>query len=275
VKPKTIVLTGASDGIGAAAARQLAAAGHRLILVGRTPEKVAAIADEVGADAAIVADFAHLDEVRRVASEILKLCPTIDVLANNAGLISGPERVMTDDGHELTNQVNYLATFLLDHLLAERLCRSRATVIATSSMAHWVGNIDLGDLDHHRRYLSFLAYGTSKLALLLHTRQLQRNLGRKGVTAVAFHPGVVGTSFGHGTGGLIDLVYGSAAKIILTSPEKGADSLVFLTEAAPGVDFRPGGYVIRRRAAATRGCVGDVHLAQRLWTVTEQTLELG
>ena len=275
MNPKTIVITGASDGIGAAAARQLAADGHRLVLVGRTPSKLDAVATETGADAAIVADFAHLDEVRRVASEILRLCPTIDVLANNAGLIAGSQCVITDDGHELTNQVNYLAPFLLDHLLADRLVRSRATVIETASMAHWFGDVDLDDLDHERRYLSFMVYGTSKLALLLHTRQLQRRLGRKGVVAVAFHPGIVASNFGQGTGGLIDRVYHSAAKVVLTTSEQGADSLIFLAEATPGVDFRPGGYIIRRRPAMTRPCVNDFRLAAQLWDATEHTLGLG
>ena len=274
VKPKTIVITGASDGIGAAAARQLAADGHRLVLVGRTAAKLEAVANETDADAAIVADFAHLDEVRRTASEILKLCPAIDVLANNAGLIAGSQRVITDDGHELTSQVNYLAPFLIEHLLTDRLVASRTTVIETASMAHWFGDVQPDDLDHQRRYLSFMVYGTSKLALLLHTRQLQRRLGRKGVVAVAFHPGVVATNFGHGTGGLIDRVYGSAAKVVLTTPEQGADSLVFLAEATPGVDFRPGSYIIRRRPALTRPCVNDYRLAAQLWDATEQTLGL-
>jgi len=275
MKQKTIVITGASDGIGAAAARQLAADGHRLVLLGRTPEKLDAIASEVGADAAIVADFAHLDEVRHAASQILRLCPTIDVLANNAGLLSGEHRVITDDGHELTNQVNYLAPFLLDHLLSDRLVASRATVIATASMAHWFGNVDVTDLDFERHYLGFMAYGTTKLALMLHTRELQRRLGRKGVAAVAFHPGVVASSFGHGTGGLIDFFYGSATKALLTTPEQGADSLIYLAEAAPGVDFRPGGYVVKRRPAAARPCVSDVRLATQLWDATEQMLGIG
>ena len=275
MRKKTIVITGASDGIGAAAARQLALDGHRLILVGRSPGKLADVAGEVGAES-IVADFAHLDQVRALADDLLDRCPTIDVLANNAGLISGSERIVTDDGHELTNQVNYLATFLLDHLLAERLAASQATVIATSSMAHWGGRIDLNDLDHERSYISFAAYADSKLALLLHTRQLQRNLGPRGVSAVAFHPGVVASNFSNGTGSLMAAVYSSPAQVLIcTTPKRGADSLVFLAEATPGVDFRPGGYIIRRKPAATRACVDDVHLADALWRRTAQMLGLG
>ncbi|MCL2490755.1 MAG: SDR family NAD(P)-dependent oxidoreductase [Propionibacteriaceae bacterium] len=270
---KTIVITGASDGIGAAAARQLAADGHRLVLIGRSPDKLARVADELGAES-IVADFADLAQVRHMAEEVLRLCPTIDVLANNAGLINGSERVATKDGHEATNQINYLATFLINHLLAERLVAGRSTVIMTSSMAHWGGRIDLDDLDHERSYVSFAAYADSKLALLLHTRQLQRNLGRRGVAAVAFHPGVVGSNFSVDAGGFMGSIYSSPAKALLTSSAKGADSLVFLAEATPGVDFRPGGYVIKRRPAATRACVNDVKLGEALWAATERTLGL-
>lgn len=273
MKPKTIVLTGASDGIGAAAARQLAADGHRLVLVGRSPDKLAGVAKETGSQS-IVADFSSLAQVRHAADEILRLCPAIDVLANNAGLISGGERTVTEDGHETTNQVNYLATFLLDRLLLERLTASRATVIATSSMAHWGGRIDLGDMDHERSYVSFAAYADSKLALLLHTRQLQRNYGRRGLAAVAFHPGVVGSNFSVASGGFMGKFYSSPAKVLLTTPAKGADSLVFLAEATPGVDFRPGGYVIKRRPATARACVNDVKLGEALWANTEQVLGL-
>jgi len=272
--PKTIVITGASDGIGAAAARQLADDGHRLVLVGRSPTKLAAVADELGAES-IVADFAELAQVRHVADEVLRLCPTIDVLANNAGLISGGQRVVTTDGHKLTNQVNYLAPFLLNHLLEERLVASRATVIMTSSMAHWGGRIDLDDMDHERSYMSFTAYADSKLALLLHTRQLQRNLGRRGVAAVAFHPGVVSSNFSADSNTALGWFYTSPAKVLLpTTPVKGADSLVFLAEATPGVDFRPGGYVIKRRPAGTRACVSDVKLGEALWVQTEKVLGL-
>ncbi|MCL2783084.1 MAG: SDR family NAD(P)-dependent oxidoreductase, partial [Propionibacteriaceae bacterium] len=274
MQPKTIVITGASDGIGAAAARQLAVDGHNLVLVGRSPEKTHAVAERLHAQA-IVADFAHLDEVRHLADELLELCPVIDVLANNAGLLSPAKRAVTDDGFELTNQVNYLAPFLLDHLLRDRLIASRATVIATSSMAHWAGHIDVDDLDHTDSYQNFATYGDSKLALLLHTRELQRRYGKDGLTAVAFHPGVVSSNFSAGSGTMIERVYAGPARALLpTTPTKGADTLVYLAEGTPGVDFPPGGYLIRRRPAATRAAAGDIRLADALWRHTEQALGL-
>jgi len=274
MQPKTIVITGASDGIGAAAARMLAADGHKLVLAGRDPDKTHSVAKKLGAQA-IVADFARLDDVRRLADEILENCPRIDVLVNNAGLLGPRHRTVTEDGHELTNQVNYLAPFLLDHLLLQRLTDSHATVVATSSMAHWSGQIKLADPDHATDYRPMTAYGTSKLALLLHTRELQRRYGADGLTAVAFHPGVVSSNFSNGSGSLMEIIYSTPARAILpTTPIKGADTLVFLAEGTPGVDFPPGGYLVRRRPAATRADSRDIRLADALWRRTEQMLHL-
>jgi len=274
MKPKTIVITGASDGVGAAAARQLASAGHRLILIGRSPQKTTAIATELSAEH-IVADFARLDDVRRVAADLVERCESIDVLAHNAGLIGGSKRVETVDGHELTNQVNYLAPFLLNHLLHDRLIESRTTVIATDSSAHRLGRIRLSDLDHVRSYVYFTAYADSKLALLIYTRELQRRYGADGLTAVAFHPGAVSSNFSVGSGSFIGAFYASpAAKLLPVTPARGADTLVFLAEATPGVDFPPGGYLVRRRPAPTRACVRDVRLADALWRQTEHLLGL-
>ena len=272
MRSKIIVITGASDGIGAAGARQLKNKGHQLFLVGRSPDKTTAIAKELDAQYA-VADFSRLSEVYSLACDILARCPAIDVLVNNAGLMAPKFREVTEDGHELTHQVNYLSSFLLDHLLLDRLRASHATVIATSSMAHWIGRPTPGV--SQREYSNWTAYGTSKINLMLHTQELQRRHGTD-LTAVSFHPGVVSTNFSAGSGSLINLVYGSPARIILpVTPEKGADTLVFLAEATPGVDFTPADYVIRRRPARTRACVRDPLLAHTLWQQSEQELSLG
>jgi len=269
VRSKIIVITGASDGIGAAAARQLKLNGHQPFLVGRSPEKTEAIASEIDAPYA-VADFSRLSEVYSLADDILARCPTIDVLVNNAGLMAPKHREVTEDGHELTHQVNYLSAFLLDHLLLDRLRASHATVIATSSMAHWIGRPNPGV--PRRNYSNWTAYGTSKIDLMLHTQELQRRHGAD-LTAVCFHPGVVSTNFSAGSGSLINLVYGSPARRILpVTPEKGADTMVYLAEATPGTDFTPADYLIRRRPARTRACVRDPLLAHTLWRQSEQEL---
>ncbi|AUA16664.1 putative oxidoreductase YciK [Streptomyces malaysiensis subsp. malaysiensis] len=142
---KTIVITGASDGIGAAAARQLHRSGHRVVVVGRSSHKTRAVADEIGADS-YVADFTRLDEVRALAARLDAAYPRIDVLANNAGGVFG-DPARTPDGFEKTFQVNHLAPFLLTRLLMDKLLASGASVLQTSSVgARMAGKLDTDDL---------------------------------------------------------------------------------------------------------------------------------
>jgi NAD(P)-dependent dehydrogenase (short-subunit alcohol dehydrogenase family) len=187
VTTKTIVITGASDGIGAAAARKLKASGHQVVVVGRSPLKTKAIAIEAPFH---IADFVDLGEVRSLANSLIAEYPRIDVLANNAGGIFGT-RDKTVDGFEKTFQVNHLAPFLLTHLLHQKLISNKATVISTASLAGrmW-GNINLLDLNNDTNFKPRKAYGDAKLANILFTRELQRRFGNQGISAVAFHPGI-------------------------------------------------------------------------------------
>ncbi|WP_217616603.1 SDR family NAD(P)-dependent oxidoreductase [Cellulomonas sp. GbtcB1] len=262
---RTIVITGASDGIGAAAARRLAAQGERVVLVGRDPARTAAVAAELGAPHHL-ADFAELDQVRRLGAELRGAYPRIDVLANNAGGIMGP-RAVTADGFERTLQVNHLAPFLLTHLLLPTLVASRASVIATSSVAaaRW-GRIDLDDLGNERGYRPERAYGDAKLANVLHTVELQRRYGPEGLAAVAFHPGIVATSFAKETSSLMRFVYHTPLRRLLTiTPEQGGGYLAALAAGTPGVDWQPGGYLEQGRAAVPPPQAADPDLARRLW----------
>ncbi len=262
--PKTIVITGASGGIGEAAARRLAGDGHQIVVVGRSPERTAQVADEIGADHA-VADFASLAQVRRLAAELRERYPRIDVLANNAGLTVGQRR-LTEDGHELTFQVNHLAPFLLTELLLPTLLASRATVIATSSGAHHGGRIDLADLDHARSYRMMRVYSDSKLAQVLHTRELDRRYGPDGLASAAFHPGVIASGFATSERGPVAWAYrGPLAKLLFGSTDKGADTLVFLAQGTPGRDFPSGQYFVRRKVARTNPQADDPRLAAALW----------
>ena len=192
-KQKTIVITGASSGIGAIAARELAGAGWDVAVVGRNPDRTAETAKSIGGTA-FVADFDRLEDVRKLAKY-----PSIDVLANNAGGLVG-KRGTTADGNEKTFQHNVLAPFLLTNLLLDRLVASSARVINTSSSANSMGRIKLNDLNSKRGlYLGgWPAYGTAKLENIVFTRELAR---RTPLTTYAFHPGFVATSFGTGTAG--------------------------------------------------------------------------
>lgn len=273
-EPRTVVLTGASDGIGAAAARALTARGDRVVVVGRSPEKTRAVAREVGAPHH-VADFARLDEVRDLAATLRAEYPRIDVLANNAGGIMG-SRALTADGFERTFQVNHLATFLLTTLLLDVLTASRATVITTSSAAARVGRVDLDDLQSERGYTPGRAYAASKLANVLFTAELQRRAGDAGVAAAAFHPGVVGTNFAEGSSSVMKVVYRTPLRRLLTiSPERGADTLVWLATTTPGEDWAPGGFYENRRPGRTSDAAWDADLARGLWERSAAMVGLG
>ena len=163
---RTIVITGASDGLGAAAAGRLTRSGENVVVVGRSPTKTAAVATPLGADY-FVTDFADFAQVRELAANMLERYPRIDVLANNAGVTMGANREVTVDGHEKTFQVNHLAPFLLTTLLLDRLIDSRASVINTSSFANRFSAIDFDDLDALGTYRGPIAYCRSKLMNIL------------------------------------------------------------------------------------------------------------
>ena len=264
---KVIVITGSSDGVGAAAARSLAQAGHQIVLVGRSPEKTSRIAAELAADAHI-ADFADLGAVRTLAAALLAKYPRIDVLANNAGGVSAAKvRQVTVDGHERTFQVNYLAPFLLTNLLLDRLIESKASVISTSSVGHRMGRIDLGDLDSETRYRGVNAYNNAKLAQVLFTGELDRRYRSRGLASAAFNPGIIASNFAQQPGDTNGWIAQSpiVRRLIGASPETGADTLVYLAQGTAGTDFTSGGYFVKRKAARANKQAYDTQLGARLW----------
>jgi len=269
IKGKTVVITGASDGIGAAAARQLAAKGAKLALVGRSADKLARVAGEVraaggGEPITFTADFTSLDEVRKLAADLEQQLPEIHVLANNAGGI-WPRREVTPDGHEQTFQVNHLAPFLLTALLRDRLAASApARVITTSSDAHRGAQLDLTDLDFSsRRYSEFRVYGTSKLENILFTRELARRLDGTGVQATCFHPGTVATGFGRDSW-FSFFTTKFPVKLFFRTPDQGADTLVWLA-TAPAESLTAGEFYASRKPGKRTSAARDDALAGELW----------
>ena len=238
---RTIIITGASDGIGAAASRQLADGESRLILVGRSPEKTKAVASAVGAEYHL-ADFTRLDEVRDLAKSLRRDCDRIDVLANNAGgMFSGP--TATPDGFEKTFQLNHLSPFLLTHLLIDTLVASSAAVVNTSSIgARYLGKIDLEDLNNWHDFRPNKAYGDAKLANVLFAKGLHERFHQQGLTSVAFHPGLVATNFASDTDSYFQRIYHGVTKTFLTSPEQGGSRLRCFIDGMPGRTWRSGEY---------------------------------
>lgn len=270
--PRTVVVTGASDGIGAAAARALHRRGDHVVVVGRSPDKTRAVAGELGAPYHL-ADFAVLDDVRTLAAALRARYERIDVLANNAGGLMGP-RSLTVDGFERTLQVNHLAPFLLTHLLLDPLRAAGARVIATASAAaRLFGHLDLEDLGNERDYSAHKAYGDSKLANVLFSRELHRRFHADGLTSAAFHPGVVATNFAAETHSSMRWVYRTPLARLLASPAKGADTLLWLATAQAGA-WRSGEYFERRRVARTHPQADDAALAAGLWDRSAELLGL-
>lgn len=241
---KTIVITGASDGIGKAAAKKLKELGHNVIIVGRSKEKTENVAKELDCPY-YLADFARFSDVVALADELNKL-DRIDVLANNAGAVI-PKLIKTVDGNEMTYQVNVLSPFLLTYLLLPKLRECNATVIQTSSIAANIyakyNEYELGKLHYNfgEKYEPFTVYGNTKLANILFTKWLNFEYKDKGINAVAFEPGVVRTNFGAEMKGIVKLGYHTPIKYLFTiSPEKSAERLVWLATGTPGKDFEGG-----------------------------------
>jgi NAD(P)-dependent dehydrogenase (short-subunit alcohol dehydrogenase family) len=273
---KTVVVTGASDGIGAAAARKLHADGHRVVVVGRSPEKTARVAKDLEVDY-FVADFAVLDQVREVAAGLDAAYPRIDVLCNNAGGVFG-DRAKTVDGFEKTFQVNHLAPFLLTQLLLDKLIAGDASVIQTSSFAaRLTGKIEMDDLEHDRDFNANVAYGTVKLENILFTKELHRRYHDQGISSAAFHPGVVATGFAAESHSWMRHMYTNPiGRLFMTSPEKGADQMVWLAEGRPGEDWESGTYYEKRRPARRNNPQAlDDRLAEWLWERSEALLSAG
>jgi NAD(P)-dependent dehydrogenase (short-subunit alcohol dehydrogenase family) len=263
---RTIIITGASDGIGAAAAARLSRSGENVVVVGRSESKTTAIATRLGTDY-FVADYAELSQVRRLAGLLLQSYPRIDVLANNAGRYMA-RREITVDGHETTFQVDYLAPFLLTTLLMDRLVESNGRVLNTSSVVNrWFGRVNIDDLDATRGYRAIRAYANAKLELILFTRELHRRYHATGISTAAHHPGNVATNFGNEsqTRWMRTAFRGPIRHLALVEPERGSDELVWLASSTPGIDWKSGEYYANHRIARANRQAYDPVLARELW----------
>jgi retinol dehydrogenase 12 len=275
---RVIVVTGASAGIGAAAAVELARLGAQVVPVGRDAgrlERVARRISSAGNGASIEpqrADFASLDEVRGLARRLLDRHSRIDVLVNNAGALFG-RREVSADGHELTFQVNHLAPFLLTNLLLDRLRESSPSrVVTTSSAAHTGGLVDLDDLELERSWSPWRAYASSKLANVLFTRELARRLDGEEVVANCLHPGVIRSRLGRNMGGAIRGGW-AIARLFFRSPKRGAGAIVHLASSSEGQRVS-GQYFVGTRPQTVVGQAADDFFAAELWRASEELVGL-
>ncbi|HTQ14102.1 MAG TPA: SDR family oxidoreductase [Rhizomicrobium sp.] len=277
---KTVVITGATSGIGEVAADRLAQKGARIVFIARdrargqeTLKHLHAIAGHDN-HAVHYADLSTLAEMKRVAQAIAESEPRIDVLINNAGAMF-THRETTADGLEKTFAVNHMAYFTVTSVLLGKLKANPegARIVSTASDAHKGAHLDFGDLQSQTRYSGFGVYGESKLCNILFNRELARRLAGTKVTANCLHPGFVGTRFGDAAGGLMSLAI-RLAKNFALSPEQGAQTIIYLA-ASPEVEGRSGGYYYKcRQATPTKEAQNDAD-ARRLWDVSAGIAGLG
>ncbi|WP_330249709.1 SDR family NAD(P)-dependent oxidoreductase [Nocardia sp. NBC_00565] len=269
---KTILITGATSGIGLAAAQQLAAGGDRLVLVGRNPHKLADSAELVraagaGAVDTLECDFASQSSVRQLAKAVQADYDRIDVLANNAGGYQ-PTRNETEDGIETTFAVNHLGGYLLTELLTDLLIQSApARILFTSSVMHYGATLDLADLGFHQGYSGEKAYSRSKLANVLYARALADRLAGTGVTVNAFHPGAVSTGVWDSLPWFAQPLVGLSKRLFFISAAEGAAALTFLA-TDPSVAEVTGTYFRKTRARTPSRLARDDALGQHLCAVS-------
>jgi NAD(P)-dependent dehydrogenase (short-subunit alcohol dehydrogenase family) len=277
---KTVVVTGANQGIGKATAVALAAKGARVVLVARNAEKGKAALAEVqaagvgvkGSAELIVGDLSSQEQVRRVAAELKASHDRLDVLVNNAGVFV-PERHATVDGLEETFALNHLGYFLLTRELLDLLqATAGSRIVNVSSEAHRGAKMHWDDLQSERtRYRGFKAYGQSKLANVLFTYELARRLEGTGVTTNCLHPGVIGSGFGQTYGGAMSVLV-KIARPFMLSPEEGARTSVYLA-SSPEVAGVSGKYFSKCKPVKSNALSYDVQSQQKLWSLSEQLVK--
>jgi len=276
---KTVVVTGATSGIGEVAADRLAQKGARIVFIARDRERgqetlrhLRAIAGHDN-HAVHYADLMKLSEQKRVAAEIAASEPQIDVLINNAGALFNSRQV-TEDGLEKTFALNHMSYFTVTNVLLDKLkATPGARIVSTSSDAHKGAKLNFDDLQSEKSYSGFGVYGRSKLMNILFTRELARRLAGTGVTANCLHPGFVGTRFGDQSGGVLSFLVKIAKNFALT-PEQGAQTIIYLG-SSPEVEGKSGGYYVKSKLATpTKEAQNDAD-AKRLWDASAKIAGVG
>ena len=273
------LITGGTNGIGKSTAQGLARLGATVVIVGRDAQKAAQVTNEIRAATgnenvdSLLADLSSQQEVRRLASDFKSKYPQLHVLLNNAGG-TFTTRQLSVDGIEMTLALNHLAYFLLTNLLLDTIKASApARIINVSSGAHSSGKIDFANLQGERSYSSFGPYGNSKLANILFTTELARRLAGTGVTGNALHPGFTSTGFGKNNPGFLMKIMGAVVPLIARSPEKGAETSIYLA-SSPEVQSITGKYFVDCKVTQPAPQATDSAVARQLWDVSAEMVHL-
>lgn len=277
MKGKTVLITGASSGIGFATAMTLARMGARILLVCRDPKRgadaqtaVADVATET-APRLLRADLSSLHEVRALGDDLHRDFPAIDVLINNAaGIFS--ERRLTGDGFERTFAINHLAPFLLTNLVIDLLKAASNARIVNVAAESPLARLDFDNLQGEKRYGFLSAYFRSKLENIIFSNELARRLEGSGVTVNSMSPGPTRTRFGDNMTGLPAL-FPFVMKRLFPGPESGARTLVYLA-SSPEVEGVTGQFFFGQRTRMTRPVTMDREVAARLWQISADLVGL-
>lgn len=277
---KVVLITGATNGIGEEAALQLAKMGATVVVHGRSEARAQDTMRRIqqavpnAAVSYLLADLSVMAQVRELAAQFKARFNRLDVLLNNAGAVF-MSREVTDDGYEMTFALNHLNYFLLTHLLLDLLKATaaqhgEARVVNVSSDAHQgaQNGLNFNDLHGEQRYSGFGAYAKSKLANILFSNELARQLAGTGVTSNALHPGFVRTGFGKNNNGIVTAVM-SVIQLGAITVEKGAQTSIYLA-SAPEVKGATGGYYAKSKPAKLTAAAQDADAARRLWEVSAQ-----
>jgi len=272
---RTFVVTGATSGIGRAAAIALGELGATVVLMGRDRERGEEVRELIGADRTqlVLADFSSQREVRRAAAEITRRHSRIAGLANVAGVTLPGPRQVSEDGVELTLAVNHVAPFLLTKLLLPALkADAPSRVVTVSSGSHHAGRLVFDDLQLEQRYSGSRAYNRSKLANVAFASELARRLEGTGVTSNSVDPGwVKGTGLGP-EGSRLMRMLARVTSPINAGPERAADTLVWAL-ASPEMEGRTGLYLLRRKPAKPTSGAAEPAGGARLWMMTEELVQ--
>jgi retinol dehydrogenase 14 len=260
---RTILITGATSGIGLEAAVQLATNGDKLILVGRDPGRLRDAEQRVPGSDSLQADFASQASVRKLAAAVNERYDHIDVLVNNAGTVFA-RRTVTEDGIEATFAVNHLAAFLLTDLIKDRITER---IVNVSSVGHYNATMDFDDFGFEHGYQVMRAYRRSKLANVMFTRSLAKRI--QGVTANALHPGAVATRIWSHAPWFARPVLAVVKRTSMDSPEVGAKHIVYLV-VSPDVADSNGLYFDDDKPREPSALARDDAVAERLWTESER-----
>ena len=281
---KRVLITGATNGIGKQAALELAKMGAEVVIVGRDENKTSRVCNELkelngnSKIDTLVADLSSMDEIRRIAEEFRAKYDRLDVLLNNAGAVYS-EFQASADGYEMTFALNHISYYLLTRLLLDIVKRTaqeqgEARIINVSSSAHRNATMRLDNLRDESGYSFMNSYGASKLMNVQFTYELARRLSDTTVTVNAVHPGLVDTGFGHNTGRLWSVLIKAAQKLFAISPEKGAETLVYLA-SSPEVKGISGKYWIEKQQKRSSDNSYDRDQQLRLWEFSAEATGVG